>query len=173
MSDLLNKLDTINVTPTPLPESDHEALAGHHAYFLDTIADLHAAKRDLETLTTSSAWLRRNCHTLLEDLAEAERDTRQKHVDGIIAHFNREHGLNPPHPYELHLDNVPNQALTQRVSDWVLAQLGGRSFLDTATEELRDTFTRRAYHPKRNGRFLAFFGFSAGGSSSRPARRPS
>ena len=160
MDNLFAKIGAIDVTSKALPENDQQALDGLTESFNDQVADLLDAKTTLETLETESEWLRTQRGNLLTKLEEDKAKARKEHVAAIVSYFNREHdlGLNIPYDFDQDLEPTP-EGITKQVSDWVLSCLGGKTFMDVATDKLREEFQRTAWGVKRNRRHVTLQSF--------------
>lgn len=161
MDSLFAKLDAISVTATNLPSADQTTIDHLHQAYKATLTDLDTAKRDIENHQTDSAWLTKKNERLLKELAEDRDKARNEHIANIIGHFNSSHdlGLQRPHEWNDETKELRDDQLTTFVTDWVLEQLGGKSFLDIATEKLVDEFQRMTWNVKRSRRNVTLQGF--------------
>lgn len=161
MDSLFAKLDAISVTATNLPDADQTAINNLHQRLKDKLTDLDTARRDFENLQTDSAWLTAKRESALKELAEAREQARQEHLTYIIGHFNGHHdlGLQRPYQWNEEIKELDDDQLTPFVTDWVLEQLGGKSFLDIATEKLVSEFQRMTWNVKRSRRNVTLQGF--------------
>lgn len=161
MDSLFAKLDAISVTATSLPDADKTAIDHLHQAYKATLTDLDTAKRDIENHQTNSAWLTKKNERLLKELAEEREQARNEHVGDVISYFNGRHdlGLQRPHQWNDQIKELRDDQLTTFVTDWVLEQLGGKSFLDIATEKLVEEFQRMSWNVKRSRRNVTLQGF--------------
>jgi len=161
MDSLFAKIDAIQLDPTTLPEEDQAAVDRLTDQLRERLADLDAAKATLENLQTDSAWLDRKRQSVLKELAEDRDKARNEHIANIIGHFNSSHdlGLQRPHGWNDEIKELRDDQLTPFVTDWVLEQLGGKSFLDIATDKLKAAFQQAAWRVKRSRRHVTLQGF--------------
>lgn len=161
MDSLFAKIDAIAVTATALPEDDQAAVDRLTDQLRERLADLDAAKATLEHLHTDSAWLKEKTQDLLNDLTKTRTEARQAHLERVIDYFNHAHdlGLRVPYQWGEQTEHLEDGQLTPHVVDWVLEQLGGKSFLDIATDKLKAAFQQSAWRVKRSRRHVTLQGF--------------
>ncbi len=156
MDNLFDKIDAISVTATSLPADDQHAVDNLDFYFTEELQNLDAAKSSLENLQTDSDWLKEKAEDLLKELVEARQKAREAHVRDIVAHFNKSHdlGLELPYRWEEQIQDRADDQLTAFATDWVSEQLGGKSFLEIATDKLASEFRGGAWNVKRSRRHV-------------------
>lgn len=161
MESLFSKIDAISVTETSLPADDQHAMDNLDFYLKDELENLDTAKADIENLNTQSAWLKEKSEDLLRTLITDREKVRQEHLQAVIEHFNNAHdlGLNTPYQWQNETTGIPDNELIKFATNWVQDQLGGKNFLEIATEKLAAEFRQRSWNVKRSRRHVTLGSF--------------
>lgn len=161
MESLFDRIDAISVTSSTLPETDQKAIDRLDALYQNQLADLANARTTLEGLSASSNWLEEKRVQLLEEIKRARANARNEQLQDVICYFNSTHdlGLTIPSKWNEQTDKVADDQLTSFVTGWVISQLGGKSFLNIATEKLAEEFSRMAWRVRRNRRYVTLPGY--------------
>lgn len=152
LNDLTAKIDAIPLTTTTIPDEDQAALQALDADLQQQLAELAEARQAISALDANNAWVNTKRQALLDEISKDVRLARHAHVNAVINHFNARHGLrlDPPHGWQAQVDPLPSTELTQHVTTWVQAELGGQDFLQRATEKLISEFRQAARRVKRS-----------------------
>lgn len=161
MESLFDRIDAITVAGTTLPETDQKAIDRLEDLYQNQLADLANARVTLEGLSTNSHWLEEKRGQLIEELQKAHEGARNAQLHDVINYFNSTHdlGLTIPYKWDEQTDKIADDKLTSFATDWVMEQLGGKSFLDIATEKLKEEFSRMTWKVKRNRRHVTLPGY--------------
>jgi hypothetical protein len=102
---------------------------------------VHEPYRSYETVRTDYTGFEFKPFEDIDKLAEKNRNAIQAFAKTIVAHFNNTYNVSVPYP-EIDEDKLPVgfRPVYQSYVDLVIEHLGGKSFRDTAEEELVNQF---------------------------------